>query len=110
MPVFTEVRREAEEGHVVSQGYLGWAYLYGHDTEIDYQEALRWLTAAAEAGAARPWIHLGRIYEEGLGVPRDINEAIRRSRRYTKLNPGQRSRSPAFTPKVTVFPRIRRKP
>jgi TPR repeat protein len=78
MPDMPEVRRKAEEGSVVNQGYLGWAYLYGRDTEINYQEALRWLSRAGYEGrASRPWIHLGRMYEEGLGVPRDIKEAIR---------------------------------
>lgn len=78
MPDLLEVRRKAEKGSVVNQGYLGWAYLYGHDTEVNYPEALRWLTAAAYEGrAARPFIHLGRMYEEALGVPRDIKEAIR---------------------------------
>lgn len=73
-----EVRKKAEKGSVVNQGYLGWAYLYGHDTEVNYREALRWLTAAAYEGrAARPFIYLGRMYEEGLGVARDIKEAIR---------------------------------
>jgi TPR repeat protein len=78
MPDLLEVRRKAEKGSVVNQGYLGWAYLYGHETEVNYREALRWLQAAAYEGrAARPFIHLGRMYEEGLGVPRDIKEAIR---------------------------------
>ncbi|HEU5412521.1 MAG TPA: tetratricopeptide repeat protein [Candidatus Angelobacter sp.] len=78
MPDLKEVRRKAEKGSPVNQGYLGWAYLYGHETEVDYREALRWLQAAAYEGrAARPFIHLGRMYEEGLGVPRDIKEAIR---------------------------------
>jgi TPR repeat protein len=78
MPDLLEVRGKAEKGSVVNQGYLGWAYLYGHDTEINYREALRWLTAAAYEGrAARPFVHLGRMYEQGLGVPRDIKEAIR---------------------------------
>lgn len=88
MPDLAEVRRKAEEGSPVNQGYLGWAYLYGRDVEIDYEEALRWLSAAAyEGGAARPWIHLGRMYEEGLGVPRDINEAIRHYRTVQKAEP-----------------------
>ncbi|HSU53788.1 MAG TPA: hypothetical protein VLT36_06995, partial [Candidatus Dormibacteraeota bacterium] len=78
MPDLLEIRRKAEKGSVVNQGYLGWAYLYGCEIEINYQEALRWLTAAAYEGrAARPFVHLGRMYEEGLGVRRDMKEAIR---------------------------------
>lgn len=78
MPDLQEIRRKAEKGSVVNQGYLGWAYLYGCEIEINYQEALRWLKAAAYEGrAARPFVHLGRMYEEGLGVRRDMKEAIR---------------------------------
>ncbi|HEX6907676.1 MAG TPA: tetratricopeptide repeat protein [Terriglobales bacterium] len=88
MPDLLEVRKKAEKGSVVNQGYLGWAYLYGHDTEVNYQEALRWLTAAAYEGrAARPFIHLGRMYEEGLGVPRDIKEAIRHYKAVEDVEP-----------------------
>jgi hypothetical protein len=75
MPDLLEIRRKAEKGSVANQGYLGWAYLYGCEIEINYQEALRWLTAAAYEGrAARPFVHLGRMYEHGLGVPRDIKD------------------------------------
>jgi len=88
MPDLSEVRRKAEEGSVVNQGYLGWAYLYGRDTEINYLEALRWLsTAAYEGRASRPWVHLGRMYEEGLGVSRDIQEAIRHYKAVEKVEP-----------------------
>jgi TPR repeat protein len=88
MPDIKKVRRGAEAGSVVDQGYLGWCYLYGRDIEINYQEAFRWLSAAAYEGrASRPFIHLGRMYEEGLGVSRDINEAIRHYKAVVKVEP-----------------------
>ena len=78
MPDFTQALKEAEAGSVVSQGYVGWCYLYGRNTEVSYSEALRWLSAAAYEGrAARPFVHLGDIYAAGLGVPQSMSEALR---------------------------------
>jgi len=51
--------------------------LDGIDTEVDYAEALRFLSAAAEKGAPRAMAGLGRMYAEGLGVPRNPAEAVR---------------------------------
>jgi hypothetical protein len=75
---FAKSLKGAEEGSPVDQGFVGWCYLYGRYVEVDYAQAFRWLSAAAEQRASRPFIHLGRMYAEGLGVPQDIAEAIRR--------------------------------
>jgi TPR repeat protein len=77
---FAKSLKGAEEGSAVNQGFVGWCYLYGRYVEMDYQQAFRWLSAAAEQRASRPFIHLGRMYAEGLGVPQDVAEAIRRYR------------------------------
>lgn len=107
MPSFDEVHRKAEEGSVVDQGYLGWAYLYGRDTEGDYAEALRWLSAAAYQGrASRPFIHLGRMHEEGLGVERNITEAIRHYKAVVKVEPRPNLRWHASTRKGAASPWI----
>ena len=88
MKDINQAHRDAEAGNVVDQGFLGWTYLYGRFTEVNYQEALRWLSAAAYDGrASRPFIHLGRMYEEGLGVPQDTQEAIRHYRAVAKVEP-----------------------
>jgi hypothetical protein len=47
MSSFDEALRKAGSGSVVSQGYVGWCYLYGQETDVSYPEALRWLSAAA---------------------------------------------------------------
>ena len=39
----------AEQGHVVSQSYIGQAYLWGFGVQIDEVEGLRWLFLAAES-------------------------------------------------------------
>ena len=47
MSDFDEALKNAESGNVVSQGYVGWCYLYGPGTEVNYSEALRWLSVVA---------------------------------------------------------------
>ena len=74
---FDKARRKAESGSVVSQGYVGWCYLYGRETGVNYEEALRWLSAAAYEGrASRAFVHLGDMYVAGLGVAKSVSEAI----------------------------------
>jgi TPR repeat protein len=56
----------------------GVGYLYGRETDRDYLKALRWLSAAAYEGrASRPFVHLGDMYAAGLGVAKNVSEAIR---------------------------------
>jgi len=78
MPDFHEALKKAKAGSVVNQGYVGWCYLYGRETELNYAEALRWLSAAAYEGrASRSFVHLGDMYAAGLGVQPSIGEAVR---------------------------------
>lgn len=70
-------RQRAKDGSVVYQTHLGCSYLYGTDVEIDYEEAFLWLTAAAARGAPRAVANLGIMYAEGLGVAKNIPEAMR---------------------------------
>ena len=78
MTDFGEALEKAKAGSVVSQGYVGWCYLYGRGTDVNYFEALRWLSAAAYQGrASRPFVHLGDMYTLGLGVQPNLSEAVR---------------------------------
>jgi hypothetical protein len=72
-----EMRRKAEAGSCVAQSLLGISYLYGIDVKVDYQEAYRFLSAAASQGATRAVLNLGIIHAKGLGIPQNIPEAIR---------------------------------
>ena len=72
-----EMRRKAEAGSCVNQCALGLRYLYADDVEINYKEAFRFLSAAAEQGASRALLNLGYMYARGLGIPKDVPEAIR---------------------------------
>jgi len=71
-----ELRRKAESGSVVSQAVLGICHLYGREVKVDYTEALRLLSAAADKGSSRAIVNLARMYSEGLGVQKDLSKAI----------------------------------
>lgn len=72
-----EMRQRAEGGDCPSQCVLGLCYLYGIDVEVDYKEAFRFLSAAAEQRSSRAVLNLGRMYAQGLGIQQNIQEAIR---------------------------------
>src|SRR5215471_3912119 len=71
-----QLRKQAEAGSVVAQGVLGICCLHGIGTEVNHQEALRWLSAAAIQGALRSMAELGRMYFESHGVAKDFSLAI----------------------------------
>ena len=72
-----DLRDRAEKGSVVAQGALGLAKLFGHEVPVDHAEGARWLSLAAERGAARPAVWLGTMHEQGLGLPVDMKRARR---------------------------------
>jgi hypothetical protein len=69
--------RKADAGSPVAQTVLGICFLDGTDVEVNYQEAFRLLSLAAKQGTSRSVVNLARMYEEGLGVEKDMAEAIR---------------------------------
>ncbi len=69
----SELRKEAESGSVVAQSVLGICYLHGTEVQVDYQEAFRLLSAAAERGAPRAVANLARMYALGWGFPRTLS-------------------------------------
>lgn len=71
------MRRKAEAGSCVNQCVLGLCYLHGIDVDVDYKEAFRFLSAAADQGAARAVLNLGYMHAKGLGIPKNVPEAIR---------------------------------
>ncbi len=73
----SKLRQEAEARSVVAQSVLGICYLDGYVVEVNYNEALRLLTAAATRGAPRAKANLARMYAEGLGVKKDLSKGMR---------------------------------
>jgi len=72
-----DLQRKAESGSGVAQCVLGIAYLDGVDVAVDYDKAFRLLTAAAAQGRSRAVLALARMHANGLGVPVNLQEAIR---------------------------------
>src|SRR5271163_62939 len=72
-----EKRRKADAGNCAAQSILGLSYLYGNEVEVNYHEAFKYLSAAADQGGSRATLNLGLMYAKGLGIPQDIPEAIR---------------------------------
>ncbi len=72
-----EVRRKAEAGSCVNQCVLGLCYLHGINVDVDYKEAFRFLSAAADQGASRADLNLGYMHAKGLGIAKNVPEAIR---------------------------------
>ena len=62
----------AERGEVEAQYALGFRY-----GSSNYDEAVRWYTAAAEQGHITAQTALGVMYHYGWGVPEDYAEAVR---------------------------------
>ena len=56
--------------------FVGLAYLYGIDVEVDRARAVRLITAAAEAGIEAAEHQLVQMYWNGQGVPRDTAQAL----------------------------------
>jgi TPR repeat protein len=72
-----EMRQKADSGSCVAQTILGACYLDGIDIEVDYEEAFRLLSKAASQGASRAVLNLARMHAGGLGIDRNVLEAIR---------------------------------
>jgi TPR repeat protein len=73
----SELREKAELGSCLAQSVLGTCYLDGNEVEVNYQEAFRLLSSAAKQGASRAVVNLARMYEQGLGIQKNVGEAVR---------------------------------
>jgi TPR repeat protein len=82
-----ELQQKAESGSIVDQAVLGLCYLYGHDVEVNYAEAFRWLNSAKDKGASRAVVNLAYMYAEGLGIPKNSSIAIRFYEAVAKVEP-----------------------
>jgi TPR repeat protein len=83
---FAELKRKAEAGSCPAESILGAYYLSGYGSiEVNYQEAFRFLSAAAGKGASRAIANLAHMYEEGLGIPQDVAKAVQLYERVGEL-------------------------
>ena len=64
--------KAAAKGHAAAQNGVGRC----HYEKGRYEEAFKWHTKSAAQGYANAEINLGLLYEDGLGVTKDISKAI----------------------------------
>lgn len=84
-------RKAADQGEMGAVGLMSWFYIEGKGTRQDYAAGMAWLRKAVEAGddtkfgrsveevaglKAAAEDAIGRMYEQGAGVPRDMNIAL----------------------------------
>jgi predicted nucleic acid-binding Zn-ribbon protein len=67
---------QATAGSAEAQNYVGEIYLKGLGTPPDYDMAAVWFKKSAEQGFKRAKINLGYLYEQGLGVAKDLSQAL----------------------------------
>ncbi|MFA6710937.1 MAG: tetratricopeptide repeat protein [Candidatus Methanomethylophilaceae archaeon] len=86
-----EMRRKADEGDTEAAVKLGISYLYGDGVDVDYVQAFMRLQDAALKNDGQAQLHLGHMYENGLGIEKDIWTALTLYRRsYGVRTPGSR--------------------
>lgn len=71
------LRRESESGNLIALTILGICYLDGIGVPVNYGEAFRLLSQAAQHRLPRAEVNLARMHAEGLGTPQDPAAAIR---------------------------------
>jgi len=72
-----DLRQKADAGSPVARSILGICYLCGIDVEVDYVDYKEVFQLLSSAGTSRTVVNLARMYAEGLGISKDMSEAIR---------------------------------
>lgn len=74
---FHWAKKSVERGNSAAKYFLGKCYLYGQGVRQDCALGRKYLEEnAEEAENASAYIHLGHMYDQGLGVPEDISVAV----------------------------------
>jgi hypothetical protein len=70
------IRASANSGIPHAQVTLGWWHMTGeHGFKVDYAEAMKWNLKAYKQGHSEGANNIGELYEKGLGVTKDIEQA-----------------------------------
>lgn len=62
-------------GNAAAECSLGMCYQYGYGTKINYEKARCFYELSAKQGLGLAYYRMGLLYEEGLGVTKDIQTA-----------------------------------
>ncbi|NOU09717.1 MAG: hypothetical protein HOO98_06830 [Nitrospira sp.] len=81
---------DAQTGSAEGQYYVATLYENGDGKVVppDYRQAAEWYRKAAEQGDKRAMIGLGRLYEQGLGLSKDPEQAFTWFRKASGLSEG----------------------
>lgn len=80
---FLLLQKQAHEGNANAQYHLGLCYLYGQNTEMDFNEAYQWIEKAALQGDKIAGLFLGYFHELGIGCEINYAQAIDKYRTYS---------------------------
>lgn len=70
------VRASANSGIPHAQVTIGWWHMTGeHGFKVDHAEAMKWNLKAYKQGHSEGANNIGELYEKGLGVPKDMEQA-----------------------------------
>ncbi len=73
---FAWYQKAAElSGNAAAQCSLGMCYQYGYGTKMNYEKARRFYELSAKQGLGLAYYRMGLLYEQGLGVAKDIRIA-----------------------------------
>jgi TPR repeat protein len=82
-----EIEIKAFSGVPEAQHDLAAIYTAGHGgVTVDYDRAVFWFKEAATSGVANAQYNLGVLYQQGLGVPKDIPKTVQWYRAAAKKN------------------------
>ncbi len=81
-----DMKKKAAEGELDATVQLGISYLYGYGVEVDYIEAFFYLQEAATKNDGQALLHLGKMYENGIGIKPDLWTAYSLYRRSYKMH------------------------
>ncbi|KAJ3120468.1 hypothetical protein HK098_004582 [Nowakowskiella sp. JEL0407] len=76
MKAFRGEGREDGKGDMMAGFYLGMCYMNGEGVDKDYAVAMEWFKRGELQGNPDSVCAIGEMYEQGLGVPVDINTAV----------------------------------
>jgi len=75
-PPIEELKKNALKGDLEAQKLLYYKYYYGENVEINYKEAAKWITMAAEQDDVPAMRSLANMYRNGKGIEKDYAKSM----------------------------------
>ncbi len=78
--------KQAMDGDSLAQNDVGYCYLKGIGTKIDYAEAKKWLKEAVKQNNDNAMVNLGFMYQNGAGIEQDLAKAAKLYEQASNMN------------------------